>query len=375
MIINFSDKGKRYEYADFYGEAAEIIDNIIENEQAKENIIHQLADQIAETANKAGINASFDITEDFMQRIFDKTAAGLVSDGFCAFVSDDGVYGIHIIPAARPKNPEDHSPYVLNVAISRMVEGKMQFFDGHSDWINGEEFEKTLFEKIARNAEAELQISKEALVQLGDEDQIEFAIGLDYLREVPGRTIEDWKLFNKENEKLITLIKKKEGILNFRIMNGRLYVIPADHAHFGIMLGYESGKYEIFQSFSIQQIIGYYGDDSLVDYVMAAAVSTSCKESFLQKVGEIDSLYKALQFTEAHMDRNTAFAAAVTIPLSKDLVLHLNDEVFDRPEIIWNRLGKSNKNRYSRRNVKELAGFLNDIRDLITSVTNEIIKS
>lgn len=141
------------------------------------------------------------------------------------------------------------------------------------------------------------------------------------------------------------------------------------------MLGYAGGKYEIFQTFSIEEIIGYYGDDDMVDYVMAEAASASNRESFIWKVGEMGSLYEAMQFSEAHMDRNTTFAAAVTIPLSKNLVLHLNDEVLDRPEIIWNRLGKSNKNRYSRRNVKELAGFLNDIRDLITSVTNEIIKS
>lgn len=375
MIIKFSDKEKKYEQSDFLKEASEIINNTIENEQAKENIIHQVAEQIAKTANRAGISASFDITEEFMQRIFDETAIGLVRGGFCAFESDDGVYRVHIIPAARPGDPEDPSPYVLEVAISRNVNGNIQIFDESSGWLDIEKAEKIMFEKKAETAEDTLQIPKETVLALGDEDQIEFYIGIDYFQENPGRTIEDWNLFKTENEKLITLIKKKEDILDFRILDGRLYAIPADNAHFGIMLGYAGGKYEIFQTFSIEEIIGYYGDNGLVDYVMAEAASASNRESFIWKVGEMKSLYEAMQFSEAHIDRNTTFAAAVTIPLSKNLVLHLNDEVLDRPEIIWNRLGKSNKNRYSRRNIKNLVGFLKETRELIMSVTYEILKA
>ena len=340
MVVDFNNHEKtgRYKPEDFEMEALPIIKMNIEDEDIKEKTIHAIAQTAAYILNKSEVTQEFFINPDF--------AAGIsmthdIPTDIDAFYSEDGTYYIHI-----ESWDADDGSRGFGVSLTHEENGKLMEFtpDGWVEFVRPDAAEALPLPESMKNA---------------TEDEKE-VYGV-FRRIYPQRTDEEWEKFRKENSGIISLLEKSGRYIGFDIYGEQLILVPANPFHVGVALGYENGKYTVLQymdAYNVYDDDDYDDDDYDDDFF-----DMDKRIMFVKKVGETDSRHEAARFMDYHMDRDTSDGMVLTIPFSKDLVLHCDTRVFENPNVVWGMLHGRHKKDYTKENVRDIIRFLKENED------------
>lgn len=365
---------KTYTPEEFKKEALSIINIHIEDEHQKAAFVEMIAARASDFMNEAGVDADFHISDMFSRSVMEDTSIEIHRNHSDVFISSDGKYTISFRCMYIHGKSAD---FIMELILTRTAENGKEFFDMEKKtWISEKEYEESSLKEFSVFVEKETDIPRQIIEEIRKKGDHAFAIGMHYFR-AGNRTPEEWEAFKTENENIISIMRDSGTVLGFEIIDDKLYAIPSDMGHFGVAMRYEDGVYKVYQYFDRDQAVEYYSDGEFPAAIFNEIVESTDRDErlFLKQAFELKTSYEAMRFVEAHMDRNTTFDAALTVPLSKNIILHLDGEAMESPEIIWNKLHGCHKRDYSRDNIREFIGFLKSVGEFITDTENSIMGS
>lgn len=306
MIIDGNIFFGGFQKEEFIKEANEIITQYAKYENMKIIFLRSAVNAVAETIEESGIVQKF-----HMDEIFEAMLPVVLFHDFngVMFESEDGGYKV-VIESSRSGREVNYS-----VTICGEHNGKPGCFSIGKGW---EEIEDAPAEE-----------------ETGHDLSMKTAVMLEYYGMHNKDDEKDWDKFYAKNKKTISFIEEMNGILDFIILGDSVYAIPMDSGCFGTALRFKDGKYEIFQFLPEHEIIMKTAPVSMLKGIPVITAGRKEEDCFIVKIGETEKSIDARRFVEYHMDRSSEICVVFSIPVSMDVVMHLDiDFLFNTEDAV-----------------------------------------
>lgn len=306
MIIDGNIFFGGFQKEEFIKETNEIITQYAKYENMKIIFLRSVVDAVAETIEESGIVQKF-----HMDKIFETMLPIVLFHDFnwVMFESEDGGYKV-VIESSRSGREINYS-----VTICGEHNGKPSCFSIGKGW-----------EEIENTPTGE---------ETGHDFSMKTTVMLEYYGMHDKDDEKDWDKFYAKNKKTISFIEEMNGILDFVILGDSVYAIPMDSGCFGTALRFKDGKYEIFQFLPEYEIIMKTAPVPMLKGIPVITAGRKEEDCFIVKIGETEKNRDARRFVEYHMDRSSERCVVFSIPVSMDVVMHLDiDFLFNTEDAV-----------------------------------------
>ena len=303
----------RYDGKEFEDQVMEYTQPAIMNLVIKEIALSYICGNTAELLNRAGVDEEFVINEDYIHRML----RGNMSDAEgTVFVSVDGAYSVFISMWSA-----DESNIGCGIMILHETEKGVETFNG-KEWVT--EYDESLT-GISRDIAMNVFGKKD-----GNQIEKNLLAVFPAITE-PGSVvgIKEWKGFLRKQSRLIRLARKTWPAVSFISFNGNVYLVPKNKDNAGVLISDKDGEYTVWRFMSENDFLTQKEDDSRGD---------GTRVVYMEEAFSIKDIQDAERFVEAHMDRDCSRGKTLTIPVSEEIILHLDESALEDPGKILKKL-------------------------------------
>ncbi len=307
MIIDGNIFFGGFQKEEFIKETNEIITQYAKYENMKIIFLRGVVDAVAETIEESGIVQKF-----HMDEMFQAMLPVIIFHDFngVVFVSEDGGYKV-VIETLRSEREINYS-----VTICGEHNGKPGCFSIGKGWEEVEDVPVEDNESYTSSMKAAVMLEYYGIYDKNDE--------------------KEWEKFYSENKETIGFIEGMKSVLDFTIRGENVYAVPVDAGCFGTAIRLKNGKYEIFQFLPEYEILMRTMPILMIKDI-PVIITDRGEDCFIVKIGETENSRDVRRFVEYHMDRSSERCVVFSIPVSMDVVMHLDDAfLFDTENAVRN---------------------------------------
>lgn len=314
----------KYHAEDFLYPAKFATEEAVEEAEMKDELVMLIARKLAKILNKSGLRKRFELSEFFNDMLrFDE-----INDieGVMFTSEDERTF-------VRVRMEEEKGGSVnFELMLCDNADDGLRVFDG------------TKWEYV--NVREEYNVSTRLFQELTETgaSTAEKELILSFCSSRKDPTKAAWDRFRKKNSAAFDLAEGMKPVLRMILVDDSVFLVPDDEDHVGIAMSCREDEFTVWQFFTNNSVL--CSDERVL---CSDEEQVVCKK----KVFTLHGTEEALRFAQAHLDRNTMAEKAVTVPVSKTLVLHLGEDVLRNPDSLLDTVGTKDEKR--RKNLESLA--------------------